>query len=182
MQITIKNACAPEGERSKTRNVTFFVFLPGDPPCENAKMKDKITTLKTWRVFAWRPFAPPGVNTTDGRRKLATYKCVVSSPGGAKGRHAKTRHMVTFSCFRVATFRPARQRYDKQEAKRRNTKSVVLSCGGAKGRHAKTRKSDHLAGFRVAPFRLFRPENTIIRNGTNQPPYKSESVTSFMHK
>ena len=110
-------ACAPEGERSKTRNVTFFVFSPGDPPCENAKIKDKITTLKTWRVFAWRPFAPPGENTTDGRRKLATYKCVVSSPGGAKGlprenppngdffafshgdlspRHTKVRHV---SCF-----------------------------------------------------------------------------------
>ena len=60
--------------------------------------------------------------------------------------------MVTFSCFRMATFRPARQNYDKQEAKRRRMKSVVLSRGGAKGRHAKTRKSDHLAGV---AWRLF---------------------------
>jgi len=75
--------------------------------------------------------------------------------------------MVILAGFRVATFRPARQRYDKQEAKRRRMKSVVLSCGGAKDRHAKTRKSHHLAGFRMAPF---RPENTIIRHGTNQPP------------
>jgi len=73
--------------------------------------------------------------------------------------------MVILAGFRVATFRPAWQRYDKQEAKRRRMKSVVLFCGGAKGCHAKTRKSHHLAGFRVAPF---RPENTIIRHGTNQ--------------
>ena len=31
---------------------------------------------------------------------------------GAKRRHAKTRQMVTFSCFRMATFRPATQKYD----------------------------------------------------------------------
>ena len=79
----------------------------------------------------------------------------------------KTRKSDHVAGFRMASFRPARQRYDKQEAKRRNTKSVVLSCGGAKGRHANTRKSDYVAGFRVAPF---RPENTIIRHGTNQPP------------
>jgi len=107
-----------------------------------------------WRVFVWRLFA-------------FSPQFVVSLPGGAKGRHAKTHQMVILAGFRVATFRPARQRYDKQEAKMRRMKSVVLSCGGAKGRHAKTRKSHHLAGFRVAPF---RPENTIIRYGTNQPP------------
>jgi len=107
-------------------------------------------------------------------RKVATRKpaCsplfVVSLPGGAKRRHAKRRQMVILAGFRVATFRPTRQRYDKQEAKRRRMKSVVLACGGAKGRHAKTRKSHNLVGFRVAPFRR---ENTIIRNGTNQPPY-----------
>ena len=59
-------ACAPEGERSKTRNVTFFVFSPGDPPCEKAKMKDKITTLKTWRVFAWRPFRQAKTRQMEG--------------------------------------------------------------------------------------------------------------------
>jgi len=62
---------------------------------------------------------------------------------------------VILAGFRVATFRPARLRYDKQEAKRRRMKSVQLSFGGAKGRRAKARKSHHLAGFRVAPFSLF---------------------------
>jgi len=66
--------------------------------------------------------------------------------------------MVIVAGFRVATFRPARQRYDKQVAEMRRMKSVLLSCGGAKGCHARTRKSDHLAGFRVAPFRLFAPK------------------------
>ena len=62
----------------------------------HVKIVDKNIKLKTWRVFAWRPVAPLGENTTDGRRKLATYKCVVTSPGGAKGRHANTRHVLSF--------------------------------------------------------------------------------------
>ena len=37
---------------------------------------------------------------------------VVSLPGGAKGRHAKTRKCHHVAGFRVATFRPARRRYD----------------------------------------------------------------------
>ena len=57
-------------------------------------MEDKNTTLKTWRVFVWRPFTPPGEDTTYGGRKYATYKCVVSLHGGAKGSHANTRQMV----------------------------------------------------------------------------------------
>ena len=78
--------------------------------------------------------------------------------------------MVILAGFRMATFRLARQRCDTQKPKTQRMECRVLSCGGAKGRHAKTRKSHHLAGFRVAPFRLFRPENMIIRNGTNGPP------------
>ena len=35
----------------------------------------------------------------------------------AKGRHAKTRQKVILSGFRMATFRPARQKYEKQKAK-----------------------------------------------------------------
>ena len=168
---------------------------------ENAKGRHA-KTRQFGRVFAWRPFASPGKDTTNSSRKHNAWNVayfhvagrkvamrkhkkvtiwrvfawrplafspllVVSLPGGAKGRHAKTRQIVILVGFRVATFRPARQRYDKQEAKRRRMNSVVLSYDGAKGRHAKTRKSHHLAGFRVAPF---RQENTIIRHDTNQPP------------
>ena len=97
-------------------------------------------------------------------------ECRVLSCGGAKVRHAKTRKSHHLVGFCVATFGPARQRYDKQEAKRRRMKSVELSCGGAKGRHAKTRKSP-FGGFSRGVFSPFRPENTIKRNGTNQPPY-----------
>jgi len=147
-------------ENTKCDFLRVFAWRPAMRKCENAIMKDKITTLKTWRVFVWRPFAPPGENTTDGRRQLATYKCVVSLPGGAKSRHAKTRHMVTFSCFRVATFRPARQRYDKQEAKRRNMKTVVLSCGGAKGRHAIKEKVTIWRVFVWRPF-AFSPRKHV---------------------
>ena len=135
---------------------------------------------KTWRVFAWRPFAPPGENTTNGTRNLAIYKCVISSPCGAKGRYAKTCQMVILAGFGMATFRPARQRYDKQEAIRWCMKSVVqVSCGRAKGRHAKTRK---VTIWRVVTWRLspFRPKSMIIRHGTNQPPYNYHG-SNLMH-
>jgi len=92
---------------------------------------------KRWfgRVFAWRPFASPGKDTTNSSRKRNAWNAayfrvagrkvamrkhekvtiwrvfayrlfafsslfVVSLPGRAKGRHAKTRQIVTFSCFR----------------------------------------------------------------------------------
>jgi len=142
-------------------------------------------------------FASQVKDTKNSSRERIEYR--VLSCGGAKIR--QNNHLAG---FRVATFRPAMQRYDKQGRKRersprenrqmvtfvfshgdlsprqakirqtrgegRRMKSVVLSCGGAKGRHAKTRTNHHLAGFCVAPF---RPENTIIRHGKNQPPYKS---------
>ena len=44
-------------------------------------------------------------------------ECRVLSCGGAKGRHAKTRKSHQLAGFRVATFRPAMQRCDKQGRK-----------------------------------------------------------------
>ena len=75
---------------------------------------------------------------------------------GAKRRHAKTRQMVTFSCFRMATFRPATRKYDTFHASPFRLLFVVSLPGGAKGRHAKTRQNHHLACFRVAIFRPAR--------------------------
>jgi len=64
--------------------------------------------------------------------------------------------MVTFSCFRMATFRPATRKYDTFHASPFRLLFVVSLPGGAKGRHAKTRLNHHLAGFRVAIFRPAR--------------------------
>jgi len=72
-----------------------------------------------------------------------------------KRRHAKTRQMVTFSCFRMAIFRPATRKYATFYALRFRLLFVVSLPGGAKGRHAKTRQNHHLAGFRMATFRVF---------------------------
>jgi len=74
----------------------------------------------------------------------------------AKTRHAKTCQMVTFSCFRMATFRPATRTYDTFYASPFPRLFVVSLPGGAKGRHAKTRQNHHLACFRVATFRPAR--------------------------
>jgi len=90
---------------------------------------------------------------------MVAYLCyfVLSCSWGemAKKRHAKTRQMVTFSCFRMATFRPATRKYDTFHASSFRLLLVVSLPGGVKGRHAKTRQNHHLAGFRVATFRVF---------------------------
>jgi len=124
---------------------------------------------------------------------------------GAKRRHVKTRQMGTFSCFRMATFRPARQRYDKQGLKRErsprknppNDDFFVFSHGDLSPRHTKVRDILCVAfsatvcrgfawrgerspcenptispfgGFSRGDLSRFRPENTFIRHGVNQPP------------
>jgi len=71
----------------------------------------------------------------------------------AKRRHAKTRQMVTFSCFRMATFRPATRKYDTFHASPFRLLFVLSLPGRAKGRHAKTRKNHYLSCFRVATVR-----------------------------
>jgi len=104
---------------------------------------------------------------------------VVSLPGWAKGRHAKTRQMVTFSCIRMAIFHPATRKYATFHALRFRLLFVVSLPGGAKGRLAKTRQHHHLAGFRVATFRVFAP---LIRHGTNQPPYMFDVYLQMTNK
>jgi len=80
---------------------------------------------------------------------LWCYKCMVADlchfvlscfrGEKAKRRHAKTRQMVTCSCFRMATFRPATRKYDTFHASPFFRLLFVVSLsGGAKGRHAKT--------------------------------------------
>ena len=54
---------------------------------------------------------------------------------------AKRRHIVTFSCFRMATFRPATRKYDTFHASPFRVLFVVSLPGGAKDRHAKTRQN-----------------------------------------
>jgi len=110
---------------------------------------------KWWlfRVFAWRPFAPPhGSMTLFMRRLLASclsYLCLAGKRG-----HAKTRqnhHLVGFS----------RGDLSPRQAKTRK---------GAKRKPAIWWKS--LFGrFSRGDFSRFLPENTLIRHGTNQPPY-----------
>ena len=51
----------------------------------------------------------------------------------AKKRHAKTRQIVTFSCFRMATYRPATRKYDTFHASPVRLLFVVSLPGGAKG-------------------------------------------------
>jgi len=108
-----KDDSTQEGESSKTRNVTFFVSSPGDPPCENAKMKDKITTLKTWRAFAWRPFAPPDEDTTNNRRKYDGWNDALFGVAGRKVAIRKHEKVIILRVFawRLFEFLPRKHVY-----------------------------------------------------------------------
>jgi len=120
----------------------FVVSLPSGVKGRHGKTRqinEKHEKVVIWRVFAWRPFAPPGKDTTNRGEN-------------AKGRHAKTRQMMTFSCFRMATFRPTTRKYATFHALRFQLLFVVSLPGEAKGRHAKTRQNHLLAGFRMRPF------------------------------
>jgi len=93
------------------------------------------------------------------------YHFVLSCFRGEKAKrcHAKTRQLVTFSCFRMATFRPATRKYDTFHASPFRLLLVVSLHSGAKGRQAKPRQNHHLAGFRVATFRQAKTRKVATR-------------------
>jgi len=141
--------------RENPPNGNFFVFSHGGRSPRHTKVRHFSCVafsphVKTtiWRVFAWRPFPPPGKDTTNRGEN-------------AKGRHAKTRQMMTCSCFRIATFRPTTRKYATFYALRFRILFVVYLPGEAKGCHAKTRQNQLLAGFRVATYRVFAPKTRL---------------------
>ena len=79
----------------------------------------------------------------------------------AKKRHANPRQMVIFSCFRMATFRDATQKYDTFHGSPFRLLFVVSLPDGAKDRHAKTRQNHPLVRFRVATFRVFASKTRL---------------------
>ena len=88
----------------------------------------------------------------------------------AKRRHAKPRHMVTFSCFRMATFRPATRKYDTFHVSPFRLLFVV-SLPGWRGERSprENTKSLHVAGFRVATFRPARRRYDTFISGEFSP-------------
>jgi len=156
----------------------FVGFSHGDLSPRQAKIRQTVAENATHgmsRTYMWRGERSPCENTNKSSfggfllgdlshfrpsLSIVIYAMSYKRVSGRKRERSPRENppKVILAGCRVATFRPARQRYDKLEAKRRRMKSVVLSCGGAKGRHSKTRKIHHLAGFRVAPFRLFAPK------------------------
>jgi len=99
----------------------------------------------------------------------------------AKRRHAKTRQMVTYSCFRMATFRPATRKYDTFHASPFCLLFVVSLPGGfsrgdlsplqakirqtgAKRRKVATRKPAKWWLFRVFAWWHFAPPHESTRH------------------
>jgi len=137
---------------TKVRNFSCVAFLP--PVC---------------RIFAWRGDRSPRENPPKSpfglfsRGEISPRHAKIRQTG-AKTRKVttrKTRQMVTFSCFRMATFRPATRKYATFHALRFRLPFLVSLPGVAKGRHAKIRQNHILAGFRVATFRVFAPKTRL---------------------
>ena len=141
-----------------------------------------------FRIFAWRGERSP--RETPPKSPFGAFSRGDLSPRQEKIRQTgantrkvatqKNRQMLTFSCFRMATFRPATRKHATFHALRFRLLFIVSLPGEAKGRHAKTRKNHLLACFRVVTFRVFAPENTFIRHDINQPPYKPEYRTRIL--
>ena len=126
-------------------------------------------------------------------------ECRVCSCGGAKDRHAITRKSHHLADFRVAPFRVFAWRDERSPSENPlNGDCGGFSRGDLSPRQAKIRQTGcrnathekcptfvwrgkrlpcantkkwPFGGFSRGAFSPFRPENTIIRNGTNQPPY-----------
>jgi len=158
----------------------FVVYLPGGAKGRHAKTRQNhhlaVFCVATFRVFApvchifaWRGERSPRENPPNCDFSVFSLiqsfappvKDTTNRGENAKGRHAKTRQMLTFSCFRMVTFRPATRKYATFHALRFRLLFVVSLPGEAKCRHAKTRQNHHLAGFRVATFRVFAPKTGL---------------------
>jgi len=131
--------------RENPPNGDFFVFSHGD-------LLPRHTKVRQFSCVAFSPLF------------------VVSLPGGAKSRHAKTRQSHHLVCFRVTTFRPARQRYDKQGRTRKrsprqnppNVDFFVFSHGDLSPRHTKVRDILCVA-FSATVCRIFAWRGTFWR-------------------
>jgi len=92
----------------------IFAWRGERSPCEN-QLKSPFGGFFAWRPFA---FSPPKTRLYDmGQISHHSVRLlfVVSLPGGAKGRHAKTSQSHHLAGFRVATFRvfaPKTRLYD----------------------------------------------------------------------
>ena len=131
-------------------HVVLSCFRGEKAPRENPPNGD-------FRVFAWRPFAPPHESTTLFMRRLfascLSYLCLAGRKVATQ-----TRQNGDFFVFPHGDLSP-------RHTKVRDIPCVAFSatvCSrGAKGRHAKTRQNHHLAVFRMATFRVFAPKTRL---------------------
>jgi len=135
--------------RKTPPNGDFFVFSHGDLSPRHTKVRDILRVAFSptdCGVFAWRGERSPRENTPNG--DFSGFSRGDLSPRQAKIRQTGGEKATHEKCRSFA--------WRGERSSRENTKKWPfggLSCGA---------------------FSPFRPENTIIRQGTNQPPYKLE--------
>ena len=139
-------------ENTKCDFLRVFAWRPAMRKCENAKMKDKITTLQAWRVFAWRPFAPPCEDMTNRRRKGETWNV---SYFRLAGRKVAMRKLETWWLFRVFAWRPFAPPGKDTTNRRRKGETWKVSYFRVAGRKVATRKHEKVTIWRVFAWRPF---------------------------
>jgi len=156
-------------ENTKCDFLCAFAWRPAMRKCENAKMKDKITTLSRG-VFSRGDLSPRQAKTRQIEGENSPLINV--SYLRLAGRKVARRKPATWWLFRVFAWRPF-------APPGKDTKT-----GGDKAKHEKFRtfvwrgerspcentKKWPFGGVSRGDLSPFRPENTIIRHGTNQPP------------
>ena len=135
----------------------------------NVVLSRKPTKWWHFRVFAWRPLAPPHESTFYALRFRLLF--VVSLPGGAKGRHAKPAKITIWRVFawRPFAFSPLfilfKLWFGRIFAWRPFAppgKDTTNRGESAKGRHAKTRQMLTFSCFRMATFRPATRKNATF--------------------
>ena len=137
-QAKIRQTVAESATHGMSRT---FVWRGERSPCENTKMSPfggfsrgdlsrfrpclsylclagrKVATRKHakwwfWRVFAWRPFAPPGKDTTNRRLKGDAWKVSYFHVAGRKVAMRKHEIVIILRVFALRLFAPKTRQYD----------------------------------------------------------------------
>jgi len=111
---------------------------------ERTVAKRKSDKITTWRVFSWRPFARPCKDTTNRSENT-------------KGRHAKTRQMVTFSCFSHSDLSPRQAKIRQTEGEKATHENCRTFVWRGERSSCKNTNKSPFGGFSCCAFSPFRP-------------------------
>jgi len=161
-----RNVWGEQAPRENPQNGEFFVFSHGDLTPRHTKVRHFSCVAfspPVSRIFAWRGERSPRDNPPKSPFGVFSYGDLSSRQAKIRRTGAKTRKVATqnppnddFSCFSMATFRPATRKYATFHALRFRLLLVVSLPGEAKGRKRSPCENPTKSPF--ATFRVFAPK------------------------